>query len=122
MFVSSLLIPPGVVDNYGTDDDDDMATEVQTNFCCLTKLYDALENSSSIPPLLVILITTNHTKFGTHHYMLVLLLLIEDNAKRTISNYCLACEIFLLLYLFPSSRVKARGNFLFLGKLASLLA
>ena len=44
----------------------------------------------------------NHTKLGTHHYMLVLLLLIEENTKGTISEYSLACDIFLLLYLFSS--------------------
>ena len=44
----------------------------------------------------------NHTKFGTHNHMLVLLLQIEENAKGTISKCCLACDIFLLLYLFSS--------------------
>ena len=46
----------------------------------------------------------NHTKFGTHHYMLVLLLLIEENAKRTMSLDSLVSDIFLLFYLFSSSR------------------
>ena len=37
--------------------------------------------------------------------MLVLLILIEENVKGIISLHSLACEIFLLLYLFSSSRV-----------------
>ena len=37
--------------------------------------------------------------------MLVLLVLIEENAKGTVSLDSLACEIFLLLYLFSSSCV-----------------
>ena len=46
----------------------------------------------------------HHTKFGTHHHMLVLLILIEENVKGTISLDSLACKIFLLFYLFSSSR------------------
>ena len=50
MFISSLLIPPGVVDDdsFCDDDADDEATEVQTNFVPSQKF-------AMIPPLLVIL-------------------------------------------------------------------
>ena len=50
VFISSLLIPPGVVDDdsFCDDDADDEATEVQTNFVPSQKF-------AMIPPLLVIL-------------------------------------------------------------------
>ena len=111
------------------EDDDDAATEVQTNFCCLTKFYDARDYWLFIPPRLVIL---NATKpYQTWYYPLHVGV-VATSRRECQRNYI---KMFLGLWDFPPplliflllccyfsySRVKAWGNFLFLGKLASLL-